>query len=168
MYGDKLDVNSLRPESFGCIAAFSLIHIISSTLPAVKANVTYYTDSDNTVLNSKRTFLHDTVSVIENDIDVTIEITRLIRKCSTTLSVLHVDGHQDLEKDEDDLTPIQKINITMDHLAGQHVREATRTDNNINASVFLPTQQIAIQLRSKVLVANIDDKLRGSFFLSDI
>ena len=168
VYGDKLDVNSLRPESCGCIAAFSLIHIISSTIPDIEANVTYFTNSDNAVLNSKRNFLHDTASVMENDIDVTIEMIRLTRKCVTQLSVVHVDGHQDLQKDEDDLTPIQKINITMDHMAGQHVREAIRTNTNINASMFLPTQQIAIKLRVKILVANTDEKLRGSFYLSDI
>ena len=98
VYGDKSDINSLRPESFGCIAAFTIIHLVSSTIPNLDENFTYFTDSDNTVLNSIRTFLHDTASVIETDIDATIEIHRLIRKCQAKLSVVHVDGHQDLEK----------------------------------------------------------------------
>ena len=168
VFDDKTDDNSLRPESFGCIAAFSLIHLISSTLHPIEASVTYFTDTDDTVLNSKRQFLHDAVSVLENDIDANIEINRRIRKCTAKLTVVHVDGHQDLEKDEDEFTPIQKINITMDHLAGDHVRRSHQQHKNMSAPTFLPTQQIGVTLRNVLLMANIDDKLRASFYYKDI
>lgn len=64
VYGEYRDTNSLRPESFGCIAAFSLLHLISSSMEEVSANVTYHVDNDTTVTNSKRTFLHDTTRLL--------------------------------------------------------------------------------------------------------
>ena len=168
VYGDSTDINSFRPEAFGCIAAFSLIHFISTPISSLNANVAYFADSYNTVLNSQRPFLHDTVNVIEIDIDATIEKYRLIKKCKVALSVVHVDGHQDLEKDEDDLTPLATINMAMNYLAGKHVRQLIHTNRNTTNTTFLPSQQITVCIKNTVTVSNIDDKLRGSFYKTNI
>ena len=107
VYGNYVDTNSLRPESFGCIADLSIIHLVSSSLPNIEAPVTYFCDNDRTVPNSARPFLHDISSVIENDIDTTIEINRIIKKSKITLSVKHAHGHQDLNKKKNELTSME-------------------------------------------------------------
>ena len=68
------------------------------SLPDLAANVTYYTDSDNTVLNSARQHIHDVSSVLENDIDATIEMTRIKKKSKIQFSLMHVPGHPEREK----------------------------------------------------------------------
>ena len=97
---DPRDINSLRPETFGCIAAFSLLNMVAATIPNISTNVTYFTDSDNTILNSKRQHVHDVASVLENDIDGTIELTRIKKKSKITFSLAHVKAHQELNKNK--------------------------------------------------------------------
>ena len=41
-------------------------------------------------------------------------------------------------------------------------------DFNTNTQFFIPSSQIDISIHSKPIVANIDDKLRGSFYYNDI
>ena len=55
----------------------------------------------------------------------------------------------------------------MDSLAGKHVRKSIQ-NNHVATPTFLPSQQIGIELKGKLIVANVDDKLRGSLYKSDI
>ena len=59
VYGGYRDTNFIRPESFGCIAALSLLHLVASSIETTLASVTYYVDNDTTVKSSERTFIHD-------------------------------------------------------------------------------------------------------------
>ena len=111
--GDPRDVNSLRPETFGCIAAFSLLNMIAATIPNISVNVTYYTDSINTILYSKRQHVHDVASVLENDIDATIEMTRIKKKSKIAFLVAYIKGYQERNKKKKEYTPLEKINMLM-------------------------------------------------------
>ena len=168
MYGDNRDTNSLRPESFGCIAFLSLLDLVASSIETTSVSVTYYVDNDTTVKNSERTFIHDMASALEIDIDITIEINRIIRKSKVNMKVEHVHGHQDTRKKNDKLTPLEEINVLMDEIAGDHVRSMISRNSNTNLPFFLISQQIGISINIKPTMANIDDKLRGSYFQQDI
>ena len=56
----------------------------------------------------------------------------------------------------------------MDEMAGEHVKQMIARNTNTNIPFFLPSQRIGIQIASHPVVANVDDKLRGEFYLNDI
>ena len=107
-------------------------------------------------------------SALENDIDTTIEINRIIRKSKISMNVEHIHGHQDTKKKNDKFTPLEEINVLMDEMEGDHVRLMISRNSNMNVPFFIPSQQISISINTKPIVASTEDKLRGSYFQQDI
>ena len=65
-------------------------------------------------------------------------------------------------------TPFEEINVLMDEMAGDHVREMISRNSNTSVPFFIQSQQIGTTINNKPVVANIDDKLRRSLFQQDI
>ena len=78
--GDPLTMTSMRPETVSSIAAGTFLNMIAQPLQDLNAHVIFYSDSESIVKNSQRSSPHDVGTVLENDIDVTIQNMRLIKK----------------------------------------------------------------------------------------
>ena len=141
--GDYDHTTSLRPETISCVAAGSLLNLITASHSSVDATVTFFSDNESSVINSARTLLHDIGSAIENDIDVTIQNIRLLKKSKFTYQMMHVHGHQD-NTDSNNLTPIAKINVHMDELVGQHIENVIASTTDTSEPTLFPSQQVSI------------------------
>ena len=56
----------------------------------------------------------------------------------------------------------------MDDLAGEHVKKTIGSGATPLQPMFLPSQQIGVRIRNELIVANIEDKIRGSFYKTNI
>lgn len=80
VHGDYDHMTSMRPETVSSIAAGTFINLIASTIPpSTIPTITFFSDNEAAVVNSQRTHLHDIGSVLENDIDVTIQNVKLMK-----------------------------------------------------------------------------------------
>lgn len=166
--GDPDHITSMRPETISSIAAGSFLNLIASTLDHLTSDVTFFSDNEATVINSARTLLHDVGSVLEDDIDVTLQNAKLVKNTKFTYRLSHLHGHQDDHNDEDDLSPEAIINTRMDKLVGEHVERLIRDDTNTQEPGVFPTQQISILINGKRISSHLEDRLIFEYYKDDL
>ena len=157
--GNPSTLTSVRPETIGCIAVSSLLHLICTATHISDKSVPHYTDCDALVSNSSSKHWHATKHVINDDIDVIIENSRLLRKIPITVPPTHVHGHQDRHKKFEELDDVVKLNVHMDTLA---VYFLDHNPPNLEPSpipLLFPSQQIAIKIDNKLVTSDIETEL---------
>lgn len=153
----------MRPETISSIAAGSFLNMIAAAHDNLSATVTFYSDNEAAVINSSRNLLHDVGNAIENDMDVTIQNVRLMKKSKFTYSMLHVHGHQD-NKNPENISPIAAINIEMDELAGEQVERVIKSTHDTSKPTLFPSQQISVIINNKRVHICIEDALIFQYY----
>ena len=156
--GDPMHMTSLRTETVSSIAAGSFLNMVAQPLPHLDASVVFYSDSESTVINSQRPLLHNIGTVLENDIDVTIQNVRLTKKSLFNYSLAHIHGHQDDKHKKTELSPIAKINVEMDKIAGEFIDQLNKNTDH-SEPLFFPTQQVTLKIGGRRIATNIIDNL---------
>ena len=133
--------NSYRAEMTSIIAASTLIDLVLSTFGMRKKRISLYTDSETSIVTSKNGRLNTLHFVISNDIDVALQLYETIRSCSQHISLIHVRGHQDKNKQFHELEVKSQLNVLMDALSKNYV---TKTYNDPNIIIPMPAQKIYI------------------------
>ena len=73
-------------------------------------------------------------------------------------SLAHVHGHQDDKNKTSELSPVAKINIEMDQLAGEFIDHLNKQTDH-SEPLFFPIQQVTIKIGGRRIATNIIDKL---------
>ena len=160
-------MTSLRPETVSSIAAGTFPNMIASTIPNIQTTVIFLSDNEAAVKNSHRTSLHDVGTVLENDMDVTIQNVRIVKKSLIYFSMSHVHGHQDNNTDKKNLPPIARINVEMDELIGNFLHDLDLSKDYSKPLPF-PSQQVRVALNGKRISSNIEDLLISEYYRPNI
>ena len=150
---------SLRPESVSCIAVCSILHLISSAFDIHNKIIPFYTDNTTVVSNSKHRHWHSTKHVLENDIDVILELNRYFRKMQVQIQPMHVKGHQDTQFQGNDLSKEAQLNIRMDELVGDFLRQPPDHLTPKPIPLILPSQQVCVTIDGKAVTSDIETEL---------
>ena len=157
--GNPTTLTLVRPETIGCIAVSSLLHLICSALLITTKIVPYYTDSEVLITNNANKHWHATKYVTCDDIDVIIENNRILRKISINVIPTHVYGQQDRHTAYDDLDDIAKLNVYMDNLAGDFLDHTSPHLEPSEEPILFPSQQIALKIRNKLVTSDVQTEL---------
>ena len=77
--------------------------------------------------------------------------------------MVHVHGHQD-DTDPGNLSPIAKINVHMDDLAGQHIENDIASNADTSESTLFPSQQVSLVINNKHVHTCIEDAIIFQYY----
>ena len=117
--------------------------------------------------NSQQVSLHDVGTVLENDMDVTIQNVRIVKKSLINHSMFHVHRHQDKNNDKKNLSPIARINVEMNELVGNFLHDLDLS-KDYSEPVPFPSQQVGVALDGKRISPNIKDLLISEYYRPNI
>ena len=164
VYNMPCDASSLRPEMYGILSAISYAnHIIQKhgededTLPPF----TVYTDSEISILNSRKTFFPTTKNVLENNIDIKLQLAMMMKKSVPQVVLRHVKAHQDQNTTWDKMDIPTRLNVKMDEYVNQYFKFTMKTLPHRRKTDFLPAQKINIALRNDRPTSAIRERLKN-------
>ena len=102
---------------------------------------------------------HKTKHIYDNDMDVILENSRLLKRLRIKFVPTHVHGHQDRIHDHKELSAEAKLNIRMDELASEFLKSPPEHLTPSNKPVLFPAQQVCIVKNDTPLQANIINEL---------
>ena len=97
--------------------------------------------------------------MLENDIDVTLELNRYFRKMNVQVHPTHVKGHQDQLRRSDDLSREAKLNINMDELVGEFLRQPPDHLTPRQHPLIFPSQQVCVVMDNNAVTSDIETEL---------
>ena len=100
-------------------------------------------------------------------IDVTIQNVWLVQKSIFNYSLEHVHGHQDVNMEKSELSPIAKINVEMDILAGEYLSPLDKSQT-FHEPLAFPSQQVGLMIDEQRIATNIEDELIAEYFKESI
>ena len=110
-------LSSYRAEMTFIIAAVSLIDTILSSVGMTNTAIILHTDSETSITTSRNQKLNTLHYVISNNIDAALQLQQIVSKCTQSISLVHVEGHQDKEIRFRDLPIPAQLNVLMDALS---------------------------------------------------
>jgi len=119
-----------------------------------KTRAPLYTDSETSIISSKNKKLNTLHYILSNDTGVALQLQQTINNNSEYTSLFHVQGHQDKNKNFQELDIPAQMNVLMDSLSKQLVKETMYMPNR---SIPFPAQEIYISTdQPRELILKID------------
>jgi len=125
----KQDSSSLRPELAALLAVTTFMDdfVQQENIEHERMQeITVYTDSANAMSDMKSGMYPSTKNVLENNIDVKLELKRVLRTSKHKYHLQHVKAHQDRHMEVEDLPFEAKLNKLVDEYAGGVYEDMTR------------------------------------------
>ena len=162
--GNIADITSTRTEIMGVLACATFIKWIHNHFFKIRRRITLYTDSLSTIHLSKKYDITSTKSVLQNDIDATIELQHYLKK-HDLIRLEHVFGHQDKDTPFEDLDILAQANVRMDRSVGEFTTNMPAHLKNTASPPLLPTQKLCLRQHNCAITSNIRENLIDSFNL---
>ena len=142
------DANSTRAEMFAVVCLISYVGYLCEkiTVKNEVPNLTLYTDSQSTILNSEKTFFPTAKNSFENDIDIKLQLKDLLSIVPMKVQLYHVKSHQDKNKPWEDLSFSARLNCEMDEHVNMFFRTLRRNYCHSMEAPFLPAQKLGVKM----------------------
>ena len=117
----KSDASSLRPELAALLAVTTFLnhYVIKHQVQmnnTIKLNI--YTDSKNAITDLESGLYPSTKNALENNMDLKLEIKKILRKSLLKFCLIHVLAHQNEKRPYEDLPLQAQLNCQVDAYAG--------------------------------------------------
>jgi len=157
----KQDASSLRPELAAILAATTFVDDFVKKEKLKQKNqheITIYTDSANAISDMKSGLYPSTKNALENNIDMKLELKRVLRTSPQKYHLQHVRAHQDRKMEIANLPFDAKLNKMADEYAGG-VYEDMICGEHHELVPFYETQVCSLRLPFGRPVSNVCEQL---------
>ena len=154
--GESDELSSNRAEMFGLLAGVSCVEVIAKRFAISTGTLLMYTDSMTSIRKSINFSQLSTKDIFKLDNDVAMEIRERIKQAPFKVKIRHVKGHQDREKEYDELDLQAQLNCQMDKLVSTYMNS---TPSQTTIYPLLPHQKYAVCIAGEVTPNNIHNKL---------
>ena len=158
------DANSLRPGLYGILSVISYAnHVIQKHGDGVNRvpPIIVYTDSETSILNSRKTFFPTTKNVLDDNVDIKTQLAATLKQTAPQIVLRHVRAHQNQSIPWEKMNIQTRLNVTMDDYVNQYFQTTKKTLPHKRETRFLPAQKINITLHNDTPTSNILERLRN-------
>ena len=160
---DEDDVESTRAEKAGILASLTIINVLESLSSTPIKSIQIYCDNLDAVTKRTRpSHLQSFVKFIGANYDLDKEINQMIKNITTEIKMVHVDGHQDNDKDFNyDSAPLDvRLNIDMDAVAKQFLKENQGSMAPNGITPFYPASKTALSIHGSTITNNLNEHIK--------
>ena len=154
------EMSSTRAEMFGIMASISMVNYVAKCYNIADGRVEVYTDSKGSIAKAISQKPLSTKDVFLLDNDIAFELNARIRSSPISISIYHVKGHQDNDRDYNDLPLEAQLNCDMDAKVGNYLDTHPRQLHNY--PVF-ESQRYIVRIRGIITPNHIPTKLISSY-----
>ena len=161
--GNKNHISSFRAEGMAIIAQLTVLHVIDSVWGLHGTSVIIYSDCDS-VLKKIKTRADDRLKfALADDIDIVLQIRKLLSKIDCYIRLEYVKSHQDRILAFQDAPFPQQLNILMDEAVRLFIDENYEHVPRIEQYPFLDATTIVLGSNSDPLISGIEEALILNF-----
>ena len=162
--GPTTNISSFRAEGMGLIAMLTLIDVLRSLHLIHSSTIKLYSDGESVIKKCRKSVESRSQYMLQNDIEVVIELRRLLQKNKKLVSLLYVPGHQDKSFQLPVLPLPTQLNILMDDAVRCFIENFE--DRPSRHDIFPPIHSANVYLISdgSVLTHDIENTLHHRFY----
>ena len=162
--GDVSQTSSFRAEGMGILAMLTIIDILREARLINQASIRIYCDGESVIKKCRKAVESRSKYMLQNDIELILEIRRLLSLNSHLATLHYVPGHQDKHQ-HFSLHPLPiQLNILMDAAVREFIENIQDRPARFDSFPSMDSAHIFISKNNNLLNHSIEDTMHLTFY----
>ena len=161
--GPVEEITSMRAEGFAILAQLTILEILDRVYDLKMKKIELLSDCESLIRKIARGVEFSTKYALQDDIDIILQIRKMLREIKCRVSIIYVRSHRDKVMRFEDAPFPNQLNILMDEAVRKYIDANSSTTPRRIDYFTLDVDLVVIRKGESALIHNIENKMIENF-----